>query len=87
MIANVKNKVKAFLKDIVEAKGVRIVSINRTDDGWVVEAEVAEMNHYLASINPDYRVFEKERYIVKLDVDNEVSSFKRVRDGEEALER
>lgn len=87
MISDVRNKVKDFLNETIEAKGVRIVSINKTESGWVVEAEVAEMNNYLASINPDYRVFEKERYIVKLDADAEVSSFKRVKDGEEELER
>jgi hypothetical protein len=86
MIPEVRDIVKNFLKETIEATGVRIVSINKIEGGWVVEAEVAEMNQYLASINPEYRVFEKERYIIKLDAGNEVSSFKRARDGEEELE-
>jgi hypothetical protein len=83
MIAKVRDKVKKFLKETIEAEGIRIITIDKVDDGWVAEAEVAEMNQYLASIKPEYRVFEKEHYIVKLNTDLEISSYKRVRDGEE----
>ncbi len=83
MIAKVRDKVKKFLKETIEAEGIRIITIDKVDDGWVAEAEVAEKNQYLASIKPEYRVFEKEHYIVKLNTDLEISSYKRVRDGEE----
>jgi hypothetical protein len=83
MIAKVRDKVKKFLKETIEAEGIRIITIDKVDDGWVAEAEVAERNQYLASIKPEYRVFEKEHYIVKLNTDLEISSYKRVRDGEE----
>ena len=82
MIAKVRDKVKKFLKEMIEAEGVRVIRIDRADSGWVVEAEVAVENQYLASIKPEYRVFEKEYYIVKLNVDLEVSSYKRVSDSE-----
>jgi hypothetical protein len=83
MIAEVRDEVKKFLEETIEAEGIRIVTIDKADGCWVVEAEVAEMNRYLASINPEYRVFEKEHYIVKLNGNLEVSSYKRVGDGEE----
>jgi len=83
MIAKVRDKVKKFLKETIEAEGIRIITIDKVDDGWVAEAEVAEKNQYLASIKPEYRVFEKEHYIVKLNTDLEISSYKRLRDGEE----
>lgn len=86
MITKVRDKVKKFLKETVEAEAIRIVTIDKDDEGWVAEAEVAEKNQYLASIKPQYRVFEKERYVVRLDADLEITSYKRVRHGEEALE-
>jgi Gas vesicle synthesis protein GvpO len=85
MIADIRDKVKRFLKETVDAEGIRIVTIDRVDDGWIAEAEVAERNQYLASIRPEYRVFEKEHYIVKLDADLEIVSYKRGRIHEEAL--
>ena len=86
MITQVRDKVKKFLKESIGAEGIRIVTIDKADGGWVVEAEVAEMNQYLAAIKPEYRVFEKENYIVKLDANLEVSSYKRGRISEEEKE-
>ena len=86
MITKVRDKVKRFLKETIDAEGIRIVTINKVGGGWVAEAEVAEKNQYLASIKPEYRVFEKEHYIVKLNTDLEISSYKRVKSGEEEQE-
>ena len=83
MIAEVRDKVKEFLKETIEVEGIRIITIDKADDGWVAEAEVAEINQYLASIRPEYRVFEKEHYVIKLNEDLEVSSYKRGSIGEE----
>ena len=77
MIADVRDTVKKFLQETIEAKGVRIITILKVGDGWVAEAEVAERSQYLASIKPEYRVFEKEHYIVRVGPDLEVSSYKR----------
>jgi len=85
MITEIRDTVKKFLKETIEAEGIRIITIEKVDDGWVAEAEVAEINHYLASIKPEYRVFEKEHYVIKLNADLEISSYKRGRIGEEAL--
>jgi hypothetical protein len=82
MIAKVRDKVKRFLKETIEVDGIRIVRIDKVDGGWIAEADVAAKNQYLASIKPEYRVFEKEHYVVKLNVDLEVSSYKRVGDNE-----
>lgn len=86
MISEVRDKVKKFLKETIEAQGIRIITIDKVDSGWVAEAEVAEMNQYLASIKPEYRVFEKEHYIIKLNADLEVSSYKRGSISEEEKE-
>ena len=86
MVSEVGDKVKKFLKETVGAEGIRIVAVEKADDGWVVEAEVAEMNQYLASVKPEYRVFEKEHYIIKLDGNLEVSSYKRGGESEEQKE-
>jgi hypothetical protein len=85
MITEIRDTVTKFLKETIEAEGIRIITIDKVDDGWVAEAEVAEINHYLASIKPEYRVFEKEHYVIKLNADLEISSYKRGRIGEEAL--
>ena len=86
MISKIKDIVKKFLKETIEAERVRIVTIDKAGDGWVAEAEVVEMNQFLASVKPEYRVFEKEHYIIKLDANLEVSSYKQGRIGEEKEE-
>ena len=86
MISEVTDKVKEFLKETVDAKGISIIRIDPIGQDWIAEAEVAEKNQYLASIKPEYRVFEKERYLIKLNADLEVSSYKRLKGSEEAQE-
>ena len=86
MISDVGDKVKKFLTETIEAEGIRIVAIEEAEGGgWVAEAEVAEINQYLASINPEYHVFDKEHYLIWLNAKLEVSSYKRGRIGEEVL--
>jgi hypothetical protein len=86
MIANVRNKVKIFLKETTDANEVRVVRVDKTETGWIAEAEVAAKNQFFASIKPEYHVFEKEHYVVKLDLDYEVSSYRRVNAHEDAEE-
>ena len=83
MISQVRDKVEKFLKETIGAEGIRIVTVEKDDGGWVVEAEVAVKNQYLAAVRPDYKVIEKELYIVKLDANLEVSSYKRKEEKEE----
>ncbi len=77
MINAVREKVKAFLRETLEEIGeeVRIISIENSDGGWTVEAEVIERDLTL----PRYRVFGKKHYIVKLTGDLVVSSYKQVK--------
>ena len=87
MISKIRDKAKKFLKETIGADGeVRIVSVNKISDGWIAGAEVAEKNQYLATINPDYRVFEKRFYTIKLDSNLEVSSYKQGEGSEEEKE-
>ncbi|MFL5663158.1 MAG: hypothetical protein ACJ8BW_17695 [Ktedonobacteraceae bacterium] len=76
MINAVREKVKTFLKETLDAnelgEEVRIIGIENTDGGWIAEAEVAERNLTL----PGYRVFEKKYYVVILTDDLEVTSYK-----------
>jgi len=83
MLAEVRDKVTKFLQETIDAEGIRIVTIDKEDGDWVAKAEVAEKNQYLASINPEYRVFEKEHYIVKLNANLEVFSYRRAGNGQE----
>ncbi len=87
MISEVRDKVKKFIKEIIEAEGeIRVVTVEKNGDGWIAEAEVAEKNQYLTSIKPEYRVFDKSHYIIKLNADLEVTSYKRGERGEEQQE-
>ncbi len=83
MISEVREKVKKFLKETIEASGIRIVTVTKDNGGWIAEAEVAVKNQYLASVKPEYNVIEKELYSVKLDANLEVSSYKRKEEKEE----
>ena len=83
MISQVRDKVRKFLKETIEAEGIRIVTVEKDNGGWVAEAEVAVKNQYLASVKPEYKVIEKELYIIKLDANLEVSSYKRKEEKEE----
>jgi hypothetical protein len=86
MIAKVRNKVKIFLKETTDANEVRVVRVDKIESGWIAEAEVAAKNQFLASIKPEYRVFEKEHYVVKVGPDYEVSSYRRVNAHEDVEE-
>lgn len=86
MISEITDKVKEFLKETLDAKAIRVIRIDSIGQDWITEAEVAEKNQYLASIKPEYRVFEKERYLIKLNANLEVISYKRVKSSEEAQE-
>lgn len=84
MIAQVRDKVRKFLKETIGAEGeVRVVTIDKAGDGWEAIAEVAEKNQYLATIKPEYRVFEKRLYIVKLDGNLEVTGYRQKEAGQE----
>jgi hypothetical protein len=71
-----RGKVKKFLKETLDAheigEEVRIIGIEKLDDGWLAEAEVVERNLTL----PGHRVFERKHYIVFLSSDLEVTSYK-----------
>ena len=84
MISQVRDKVSQFLKDTIGAEGeVRVVTIDKTSDGWETVAEVAEKNQYLATIKPEYRVFEKRLYTVKLNGDLEVTGYRQKETSQE----
>ena len=80
MINVVREKVKQFLVEVLEIKtigeDVRIVSLTRSDDGWLAEAEVIEKDRAF----PGHRVFEKKYYVVQVASDLEISSYKLVKD-------
>lgn len=87
MISEVRDKAKQFLKETIGAEGeVKIVTVEKNGDGWIVEAETAEKSQYLATIRPDYRVFNKHLYTIKLDNNLEVSSYRRKGGSEEEKE-
>jgi hypothetical protein len=81
MMNVVRETVKVFLSEALELKTeeageeVRIIGIDHTNGGWIAEAEVVERDRTL----PKHRVFEKKYYLVKLNGDLEVSSYKQVK--------
>ena len=79
MVNVVREKVKRFLTETLEAEEIRVIGIEHANGVWTAEAEVLERNLTL----PSHRVFEKKRYVVKLTDDLEVSSYKQVTDKEE----
>lgn len=83
MIPKVKDTVQRFLEKTLGAEAVRVVSVAETAGGWIAEADVAEKNQYLASIRANYRVIEKEHYIVRLNEKLEVISYKRTEQNED----
>jgi Gas vesicle synthesis protein GvpO len=78
-IATIRDRTKKFLREALEAKElgeeIKIIGIDKAEDGWVAQAEVAERNVAL----PGHAVFEKKYYVVKLDSELEVVSFKQVK--------
>lgn len=79
MINVIREKVKKFLKEALEVtetgEEIRVIGIENTNGGWIAEAEAIEKDLTL----PGLRVFEKKHYVVKLNSDLEVSSYKRVK--------
>lgn len=87
MMNVVREKVKVFLKDALELKtegeDVRIIGIDHSGRGLIVEAEVIERDRTL----PRHPVFERKRYTVKLNSDFEVVSYREMKkEGEEGEE-
>jgi hypothetical protein len=84
MISEVRDIARKFLRETLEAEVIRIIRVDRAEGGgWIAAAEVTDKNEYLATINPAYRVLEKEYYVVRLNVDLEVSSYRRVKSEDE----
>ena len=79
MVNVVREKVKRFLTETLEAEEIGVIGIEHANGVWTAEAEVLERNLTL----PSHRVFEKKRYVVKLTDDLEVSSYKQVKDKKE----
>jgi hypothetical protein len=75
MINAVSERVKEFLREALDAKEVRIIGVDKPDTSWIVEAEVVEKDLTL----PGYNVFEKKHYIVRLNGDLEISSYRQLK--------
>ena len=88
-INTIRDRTKKFLREALETKElgeeIKIIGIDKAEDGWVAQAEVAERNVTL----PGHAIFEKKYYVIKLDSELEVYSYKQVksiRDQEEEEE-
>jgi hypothetical protein len=79
MINEVREKVKKFLIESLNdneiSEEIRVIGIENISGGWIAEAEVVEKDLTF----PGYRVFEKKYYVVKLNKELEVSSYKQVK--------
>ncbi|HTK06697.1 MAG TPA: hypothetical protein VL485_05990 [Ktedonobacteraceae bacterium] len=87
MLNGMIDKVKQFLRDALEVKesgeSVRVTGMMDVDGGgWIAEAEVVERSYKL----PGHRVFDAQRYAVKLNADQEICGYKQLKDDEKLEE-
>lgn len=75
----VRDRTKQFLREALETKElgeeIKIIGIDKTEEGWVAQAEASERNMAL----PGHAMYEKKFYVVKLDSELEVYSYKQVK--------
>ncbi|GHO49117.1 hypothetical protein [Ktedonospora formicarum] len=78
-INTIRERTKKFLREALDIKElggeIKIIGLDKAEDGWVAQVEAAERNAAL----PGHAVFEKKYYIVKLNSELEVFSFKQVK--------
>ena len=77
MMNTVSERVKEFLREALDAQEVRIIGIDTADESWIAETEVIERDLTL----PGYHIFEKKHYIVRLNSELEVSSYRQLIDN------
>ncbi len=76
-ILDVKKAVFSFLKESIGDEDIRVVKLEKKDDGWEAVAEVYEDDSFLKSMNlppKKSRVF----YSVQLDNELEITAFERM---------
>jgi hypothetical protein len=77
-LSTIIEKVKQFLSESLDCRDsgeeIRVVGVESSDSNWIAEAEVVERNLSL----PGRRVFEKNRYLVKLTSNLEVIAYRQI---------
>jgi hypothetical protein len=76
-IETVNRTVVEFLQRVLGTDSVRVVSVNKTEDAWEVEAEAFEESSFLKSLGLPSRVRDRNLYRVKLSAVLEVESYER----------
>lgn len=66
-----------FLRRTLQKEGA-IVKMNRTPEGWEVQAEVIEVSEYIKTLGIPTTVRDRNLYEIKLDHNLEVVSYERI---------
>ncbi len=76
-IVQVGKAVSEFLKLTLNAKDVKVIQVNKADEGWETEAEVYEESSFIKALGLNTRVQDRNFYEVKLSDRLEVESYGR----------
>lgn len=80
-LSEVQDAIQVFLKSNFGFEG-KIVKLAKSDAGWEAEAELSEIDKYYQTINPDYRIMQRNLYQLKLNDQLEVVSYARKEEAE-----
>lgn len=75
-IGEVKTKIMSFFQNEMgrEPEAVHFLKLTRSEEGWEGTVEITEPNEYLKKIGYP-PIFDKNRYIVQLDVNLNIVSY------------
>jgi alcohol dehydrogenase YqhD (iron-dependent ADH family) len=76
-IEEAKDAVVEFLRKAVGAEEVKVIGAKKTDNQWLIEAEVYEESSFLKSLGLPTRVQDRNIYDVRLNDDLQVESYER----------
>lgn len=75
-LIEVQEAIQTFLKSTFGVEG-KIVGLSKSNAGWEAEAELSEIDKYYQTINPDYRIMQRNLYRLRLNEQLEVTSYAR----------
>lgn len=80
-LTEVQDAIQAFLKSTFGIEG-KIVKLAKSDGGWEAEVELSEIDKYYQTINPDYRIMQRNLYQLRLNEQLEIVSYARQEERE-----
>lgn len=84
-ISDIHNRVEEFLRSTLNARDVKIIKVARKGNIWETEAEVYEESTFIKALGLPSRVMDRNLYLVILDQNLEVESYKQKESKEEEV--